>query len=133
MNKITQENINLQNQVDLLKKEAENQQCKLTSQAEDLLLMDGKILDIESQKKKIEIERDDLMLALDDLEFAFEKAKVKNDTLIREYEHFKTESDKKIEDKENEVKTTIQNYQSQLNSERSKLSIEQKTCIELKR
>ena len=133
LNKITQENISLQNQVDLLKKEAENQQCKLTSQAEDLLLMDGKILDIESQKKKIEIERDDLMLALDDLEFAFEKAKVKNDTLIREYEHFKTESDKKIEDKENEVKTTIQNYQSQLNSERSKLSIEQKTCIELKR
>ena len=133
LNKITHENINLQNQVDLFKKEAENQQSKITSQAEDLLLMDGKILDIESQKKKNEIERDDLMLALDDLEFAFEKAKVKNDTLIREYEHFKNESDQRIEEKENEVKAIMQSSQSQLNSERSKLSIEQKTCTELKR
>ena len=133
LNKIIHENSNLQNQVDLLKKEAENQQSKITSQAEDLLLNDGKILDIESQKKKIEIERDDLILALDDLEFSLEKAKVKNDTLMREHEHFKSEVDQRLDDKENEIKVLMQNSQSQLNSERSKLCIEQKTCTELKR
>ena len=133
LNKIIHENTNLQNQVDLLKKEAENLQTKVTSQAEDLLLNDGKILDIESQKKKIEIERDDLILALDDLEFSLEKAKVKNDTLMRDHEHFKSEVDQRLDDKENEIKVLMQNSQSQLNSERSKLCIEQKTCTELKR
>ena len=133
LNKINHENMNLLNQVDLLKKEAENQQSKLTSQAEDLLVMDGKFLDIESQKKKIEIEKDDLILAVDDLEFALEKAKVKIDTLMREQEQIKTEMDQRLDDKESEIKAVVQNSQNQLNSERSKLSIEQKTCSELKR
>ena len=133
LNKVTHENMNLQNQVELLKKEAENHQSKLTSQAEDLLLMDGKFLDIESQKKKIEIEKDDLILTVDDLEFALEKAKVKIDTLMREQEHIKTEMDQRLDDKENEIKAVMQNSQNQLNSERSKLIIEQKTCSELKR
>ena len=133
LNKVTHENMNLLNQVDLLKKEAENQQSKLTSQADDLLIMDGKFLDIESQKKKIEIEKDDLILAVDDLEFALEKARVKIDALMREQEQIKTEMDQRLDDKESEIKALMQNSQNQLNSERSKLSIEQKTCSELKR
>ena len=133
LSQVKHENSNLQHQVDLLKNEAENHQSKITKQAEDLLLMEGKILDIESQKKKFEIEKDDLTLALEDLEFSLEKANVKNDAQLREFEKNRSEMEQRLDDKEIEMKTLMERLQNQLDAEKSKLCHEQKTCIELKR
>ena len=76
--------------------------------------MEGKILDIESQKKKFEIEKDDLTLALEDLEFSLEKANVKNDAQMREFEKNRSEMEQRLDDKEIEMKTLMERLQNQL-------------------
>ena len=130
---VKKENEDLKNQVDSFKHEIANLQSKFSKHSEDLSILEMKNLELETQKKKIETEKDDLIQTVDDLEFSHEKANTRYNTLYADYEKIRVDLEQKVEEKENEARDVAQKLQTLIDTERSKLEFEQKCSNELKR
>ena len=84
--KIKQEMKNVYNELNLAKSEASNYQMKISEQAQEMQAMDGKMIELDGMRKKIENEKEDLLVTVDDLEFALDKANTRCSNLENDFE-----------------------------------------------
>ena len=127
------ENENMQHQIELFKNEISTLQSSIMKQNDEISLLDAKVLELDAIKKKIEAEKDDLAVAIDDLEFSLSKADGRYNILQKELEKAKLEFEQSLDEKDTDSKCAIQKVQFLLESEKSKLESEQKNSSELKR
>ena len=149
MCKYKQENEIMMNQMEILRSDNSSLQSKIHNQNNEIQSLDSRLLELDINKKRSESEKDDLILANDDLQFALEKLESRAKTLETEkdemkkgivkfkVENFKTlfvlEFDSKIEDKDAESSRQIHQLQICLDFERSKIETEKKSNNEQKR
>ena len=127
------ENENMQHQIELFKNEISTLQSSIMKQNDEISLLDARVVELDAIKKKIEAEKDDLTVALDDLEFSLSKADGRYSILQKELEKAKLDFEQSLEEKDTDSKCAIQKIQFLLESEKSKLEAEQKISSELKR
>ena len=120
VNRLKMENEDLKHQVEVYREENAMNETKMMKHQEDLKYLDRKILELEQLKKRSDTEKDDLILAMDDLEFALDKAENKYCTVTKEAEKIRAECDLKIEEKEQEGRHTAIKLQALLDAEKCK-------------
>ena len=129
-NKVKMENEDLRHQVEVYKEESGLNQSKLMKSNEEQQYMEKKILELEQLKKRVETEKDDLIIALDDLECALDKAENKYSSITKEVEKMRAEYEEKIEEKEHESRQIMIKLQSLLEAEKFKSENDMKTFNE---
>ena len=125
------ESISQQN--NLQKNENANLQNKISKQCEEISLLDFKIMELDQMKKKIESEKEDLAMAMDDLEFAMDKSNTKYNNLVIEHEKQRYDLEQRMEERDLENRSSIQKMQNLIEIEKSKFAVEEKRVLELKR
>ena len=120
-------NANLIESVNCHKQEnidSENKNKRLTEQNETFTKT---IIDIEQSKRRMDSEKDDLIIALEDLEFALEKADERSINVNEEFNKLKLDYDKRIEGMEIEMNNSKKVLQNALAVAQSDLEMEQKS------
>ena len=120
-------NANLIESVNCHKQEnidSENKIKRLTEQNETFTKT---IIDIEQSKRRMDSEKDDLIIALEDLEFALEKADERSINVNEEFNKLKLDYDKRIEGMEIETNNSKKVLQNALAVAQSDLEMEQKS------
>ena len=130
LNKVKMENEDLRHQVEVYKEENGINQSRLMKSDEEHQYMEKKILELEQLKKRVETEKDDLIMAMDDLECSLDKAENKYSSITKEVEKMRAEYEEKIEQKEHEGRQMILKLQSLLDAEKFKSENDMKTFNE---
>ena len=129
-NKVKMENEDLRHQIEVYKEESGMNQNKLMKCNEEHQYMEKKILELEQLKKRVDTEKDDLIMAMDDLECALDKAENKYSSVTKEVEKIRAEYEEKLEEKEHEGRQMMIKLQSLLDAEKFKSENDMKTFNE---
>ena len=95
--------------------------------------MNKKNIEIEQTKRRIESEKDELILVLEDLEFALEKADTRTLIVNKEVEKLKIEHERKQEEMENEIRKSKSVFQNALEGAQINIDSERKSPSEAMR
>ena len=127
VNRARLENDDLKHQIGVYREESSVLQSKLVKHEEELQYLERKVLELEHLKKRADTEKDDLIMAMDDLEFALERAESKHGAVLKETEKMRGEYEQRMEEREQEGRQAMMRLQALLEAEKSKSENDRKT------
>ena len=87
-------------------------------------------MDLEQAKRRMEAEKDELILALEDLEFALEKAENRTININRDVDKLKMDHERKLEDKDIEIRNSKLAFQNAIDTTQLSIETERKAQAE---
>ena len=93
--------------------------------------LEQKMFEIQQTKRKMESEKDELILALEDLEFALDKADTRTMNVNNEVERLRMENEKKQEQMENEIRKSKKIFKNAFECAQTNIETERKAKSEI--
>jgi chromosome segregation ATPase len=131
--KIRTSNADLNQKISSCKHENGNLETRIKNISDQKEGLERKVIDLEQIIRRMESEKDALILALEDLEFALDKAETRTLNDNKEVERLRIEHERRQEEMENEIRKSKSIFQNALEDAQINIETERKAKSETMR